>query len=236
MMVGSVCSSLGDEGREPQAVDEHLRDARALLGPAGLLLDDRRQHRRSCGRRSPASSCSSAPPLAWAARSSLEDLAVAAHQRDQRARRRAARAQPVGVGEEVALQRVARQAQLRGERRDRSPWRPARALPAMPAASRMSATSTRFLPSGYHDRDQLVGGALHQRVEDLLRRRGRVDLVAAGLEPPGDAALAGVEAEDRRPLPISPACQQVGDVTGAGAVRDLDRRPCRCAVPPGVSP
>ena len=107
---------LGRERRHAQSVDEHLRDARPLLGAAGLLLDDRREHddvvvveperllqlERGLGVRG--------PQLA-------PHLAVAAHQRDQRARRRAARPQAVGVGEQVAFQRVPGEPQLGGERR-----------------------------------------------------------------------------------------------------------------------
>ena len=91
---------------------------------------------------------SSSAALACAARSSPQHLAVAAHQRDQRARGRAARAQAVGVGEQVALEGVSRQPQLAPRTPDRSPSPTSSALPATPAAARISATSSRFLPGG----------------------------------------------------------------------------------------
>ena len=106
---------LGHERRHVQAVDEHLRDARALLGAARLLLDDRREH-DDVVVLEPQRLLQLQRRLGVGGAQLAPHLAVPAHQRDQRARRRAARAQAVRVREQIALQRVARQPQLRGER------------------------------------------------------------------------------------------------------------------------
>ena len=141
----------------------------------------------------------------------FEYLAVAPHQRDQRARRRRVGPQAIGVGEQVTLERRARQVQRRRERRVHR-LRDQLGLGADARGVEDAGDLDQVLALGDGDGDQLVGGAAHQRVEDLPRRRRRVDDVAPGLEPSGDAALAGVQAKDRRPLEQACRGQQVGDL------------------------
>ena len=169
----------------------------------------------------------------------LEDLAVAAHQRDERARRRRARPQPVGVGEEVALERRARQPQLGGEGRVHRLRQQLGLAGDARRSSRISATSTRFFPSGMVTETSSSAAPLTSASRICLRRRGRRDLVAPGLEAPGDAALAGVEAEDGGLADEAGGREAIGDVVRRRALRDLDldatlRRPGgRVAVAPG---
>ena len=117
---------LGLERRHAQAVDEHLRDARPLLGAAGLLLDDRRQHDDLVVVEARASSSAPAAPLACAARSSPHTWRW---RRTSGISARAGvrvRAQPVGVGEQVALERRCPAAPAPRRTPDRSPSPPAR--------------------------------------------------------------------------------------------------------------
>ena len=150
-----------------------------------------------------------------------EDLPVSAHHRDERARRRGVRPQPVGVGEEIAFQRRPRQTQLGGERRIGG-LHDDRRLAGDPGGVEDLGHVDQVLPLGDDDRDQLVGRPLDQRLEDLTGRRRRQDLVAAGLEPARHATLPGVQAKDGRVADEPRLGQAIGDVAGACAVRDLD--------------
>ena len=170
----------------------------------------------------PSVRLSSAAPEACAALQLGEDLTVPSHQRDQRPGRRRVRPHLVGVREEVTLERGARKPQLGGERgigRLHHQLGPSRDA----GGGEEVGDLDQVLSLGHHHRHQLVGGPLHQRVEDLLGRGGRDQVVAPGLEPTGHAALARVEPEHDGIADEPGGRQPIGDVAGARPGGDVDR-------------